>query len=114
MRDGMKLGDFGLFYHSSCKIPGVVGVVEIVKEAYPDHTALDPDSNYYDPKSTPDDPRWCMVDVKLRKKFKQIIPLQTLKTVSSLEGMVLLKKGSRLSIQPVSRKHWDIILELSV
>lgn len=109
MRDQMKLGDLGFFYHSSCKVPGVVGVVEVVKEAYPDHTAHDPDAKYFDAKSTPDKPRWCMVDVRLKQKFKEIVSLQSLKEVSSLKDMTLLQKGSRLSVQPVTKEHWDII-----
>jgi len=113
MRDKMQKGDLGFFYHSSCKVPGVVGIVEIVKEAYADHTAHDPQQKYYDPKSSEDNPRWCMVDVKLKKKFKGVISLQELKTVAGLKDMVLLQKGSRLSVQPVGKKHWDIILKLA-
>lgn len=113
MRDQMKKGDLGFFYHSSCKVPGVVGIVEIVREAYPDHTALDPEAKYYDPKSTTEDPRWCMVDVKLKKKFKEVISLQSLKSMPQLDGMMLLKKGSRLSVQPVEKHHWDIITALA-
>ena len=113
MRDDMKKGDQGFFYHSSCPVPGIVGVVEIVKEAYDDYTALDPNSNYFDPKASSDNPRWCMVDVKYRKKFKQIVTLEHLKTVKSLEAMQLLKRGNRLSIMPVAKKEWDIILKLA-
>ena len=113
MRDDMKKGDQGFFYHSSCAVPGIVGVVDIVKEAYDDHTALDPKSNYYDPKASKDNPRWCMVDVKYRKKFKDILTLEQLKTVKSLEAMQLLKRGNRLSIMPVSKKEWGIILKLA-
>jgi len=109
MRDTMKKGDLGFFYHSSCAVPGIVGTVQVVREAYPDHTALDPDSNYYDPKSTADDPRWIMVDIKLKKVFPNIISLQTLKTIESLAGMGLLKRGNRLSIQPVTEEEWQII-----
>lgn len=113
MRDEMVKGDLGFFYHSSCKVPGIVGVVEVVKEAYPDHTAWDPDSKYYDPKSSPDNPRWVMVDVKFRQKFAEVISLERLRTVSKLDDMVLLRKGSRLSIQPVSKAHWNRINKLS-
>ena len=113
MRDQMKKGDLGFFYHSSCKVPGVVGIVEIVKEAYPDHTAHDPTEKYFDAKSTEDNPRWCMVDVKLKKKFRTVIPLQDLRKVAGLKDMVLLQKGSRLSVQPVAKKHWDIIVKLA-
>ena len=113
MRDDMKKGDQGFFYHSSCAVPGIVGVVDIVKEAYDDHTALDPNSKYYDPKASKDNPRWCMVDVKYRNKFKNILTLEHLKTVKSLESMQLLKRGNRLSIMPVSKKEWGIIIKLA-
>lgn len=112
MRDEMKKGDMGFFYHSSCKVPGIVGVVEVVKEAYPDHTAWDPKSSYYDPKSSEENPRWCMVDVKFRQKYDEVISLERLRTVKRLEGMVLLQKGSRLSIQPVTKAHWNVITKL--
>ena len=113
MRDEMKKGDLGFFYHSSCKVPGVVGVVEIVKEAYPDHTAHNPKEKYYDPKSSEENPRWFMVDVKFKQKFKEIISLESLRQVNALSDMVLLRKGSRLSIQPVSKKEWNAILKMS-
>lgn len=113
MRDQMKKGDQGFFYHSSCKLPGVIGVVEIVKEAYPDHTALDKNAKYYDPKSTEDNPRWMMVDVKFKQKYPDVISLAQLREVKALADMVLLKKGSRLSIQPVTKKEWDTIAKLA-
>ena len=112
MRDEMKKGDLGFFYHSSCKVPGIVGVVEIVKEAYPDHTAWDPESSYHDPKSTPEDPRWLMVDVKFVRQYDDVISLKSLREVKGLEEMPLLQKGSRLSVQPVSARHWKIIESL--
>jgi len=98
MRDEIAKGDLGFFYHSSCKVPGIVGIVEVVKEAYPDHTAWDPEAKYYDPKSNEDNPRWVMIDVKFRQKFKEVISLEQLRTIRKLEGMTLLQKGSRLSI----------------
>ena len=113
MRDQMRKGDLGFFYHSSCKVPGVVGIVEIVKEAYPDHTAHDPEAKYFDPKISADNPRWCMVDVKLKEKFPDVISLQTLKATPGLEEMTLLQKGSRLSVQPVAAKHWKIIVKMA-
>jgi len=113
MRDEIKKGDMGFFYHSSCQVPGIVGVVEVVKEAYPDHTAWDPESSYYDPKSSEENPRWVMVDVKYRQKYEQVITLEYLRTLDELDGMVLLKKGSRLSIQPVTESHWTLISSLS-
>lgn len=109
MRDQMKIGDLGFFYHSSCKVPGIVGVVSIVKEAYPDHTAWDPQSKYFDAKSTPENPRWLMVDVKFEREYPGVISLQQLREVQGLESMPLLQKGSRLSVQPVSAEHWNII-----
>lgn len=112
MRDDMKKGDLGFFYHSSCAVPGIVGIVEIVKEAYDDHTALDKKSRYYDPKATPENPRWCMVDVKFKKKFKSVLSLEELKKQKKLASMTLLKKGNRLSIMPVDAKHWNTILSL--
>lgn len=113
MRDDMKKGDLAFFYHSSCKIPGVVGVMEIVKEAYDDHTALDPKEKYYDPKATSENPRWCMVDVKFKKKFKQIVSLEELKQNKKLKDMTLLKKGNRLSIMPVKAAEWKVIMTLA-
>lgn len=112
MRDQMKCGDLAFFYHSNCTPPGIVGIVEIVKEGYPDFTAFDPQSDYYDPKSHPDNPRWFMVDVKLKTIFPEIITLEKLKTYPPLEEMVVLRKGNRLSITPVSKEEWDFILSL--
>ncbi len=113
MRDAMRKGDLGFFYHSSCAVPGIVGVLEIVGQAYPDHTALDPKCKYYDPKATADEPRWCMVDVKFRRKFKVIIALEQLKTIKALADMTLLRKGNRLSIMPVAGKEWNRILKIA-
>lgn len=113
MRDQMKKGDLGFFYHSSCKVPGIVGTVEIVKEAYPDQTAFDKTEKYYDAKSNPDNPRWYMVDVKLKTKFKAIIPLTDLREVAALKDMTLVQKGSRLSVQPVTSKEWKAILKIA-
>lgn len=109
MRDQMKQGDLAFFYHSNCTPPGIVGVVEIVKEGYPDFTAFDPQSDYYDPKSQSDNPRWFMVDVKLKEIFPEIITLEKLKSYPHLEEMVVLRKGNRLSITPVSKQEWDFI-----
>ncbi len=112
MRDDMKKGDLGFFYHSSCKVPGIVGTVEVVREAYPDYTALDPESKYYDPKASEENPRWVMVDVKFKRKFGKVLSLDYLRTVDELSDMVLLRKGSRLSIQPVTETEWVKILGL--
>ncbi len=113
MRDEMEIGDLVFFYHSNAKEIGIVGIAEIVTEAYPDFTQFDKDSNYYDPKSKEDNPRWQLVDVKLVKKFNRIITLAELKThYKELDGVKLLDKGSRLSIIPVAKKHWEYINNL--
>lgn len=111
MRDEMKKGDLVLLYHSSCKVPGIAGIAEVVKESHPDHTSWDKKSAYYDPKSTEEAPRWFMVDIKFKKKFKTFLPLTELKSIAKLKDMTLLKKGSRLSIQPVSEEEFDFITQ---
>lgn len=113
MRDDMKKGDEVLLYHSNAKPPGVVGTCSVVKESYPDFTAFDPKDKHYDPKSKQSEPRWYMVDIKLAKKFKELIGLDYLKTVKALDGMALLAKGSRLSVQPVTKKQFDTILKIA-
>jgi len=109
MRDEMKIGDQVFFYHSNCSPPAIAGVMEVVKESHPDHTAFDPEDSHYDPKSDPDNPRWFMVDVKFKKKFKQPISLPELRQCRGLEKMLILRKGNRLSITPVTKEEWDII-----
>ncbi len=111
MRD-MRTGDLGLFYHSVTN-PSVAGVVEVVREAYPDHTAWDPEDCHYDPASTPDKPRWFMVDVRLVRAFARPVPLGLLRTLPELAGMELLRKGSRLSVQPVSPQEYETVLRLA-
>jgi predicted RNA-binding protein with PUA-like domain len=113
MRDEMKKGDRVFFYHSNCDVPGIVGIAEIVREGYPDFTALDPESKYYDPKSSEDKPRWFMVDVKFVEKFPETISLQTLKQEEKLADMPLVRKGNRLSIMPVTKAQWDHIIKMS-
>ncbi len=112
MRDGMKKGDLAFFYHSNCDVPGIVGIMTIASEPYPDPTAFDPDDAHYDPKSDPDNPRWYLVDVKYKRKLKRTIPLSELKEKKPLQSMKLLQKGNRLSVMPVSKKEWDYILGL--
>jgi predicted RNA-binding protein with PUA-like domain len=112
MRDAMKPGDQVFFYHSNCDQPGIVGIMEVVKEGYPDFTAFDPDDPHFDPKSDPANPRWMMVDVKYVKTLSRTISLKELKPRPELEGMVLLRRGNRLSIMPVSNAEWDFILSL--
>lgn len=114
MRDDMKRGDLAFFYHSNCPETGIVGVVEVVREAYPDPTAFDPRDKHYDPDSAPDSPRWYMVDVKLKRKLKRTITLAELKEHAggALRELVLLRRGNRLSVLPVATKHWKFILSL--
>lgn len=108
----MRQGDQAFFYHSSCDEPGIVGIVEIVREAYPDFTALDPASAHHDPKSTAEKPIWYMVDVRFRRRLRAPITLRTLKAQPALADMPLLKRGNRLSVMPVSNAQWDFILAL--
>jgi len=112
MRDQMKVGDQVFFYHSNCKVPGIVGIMEVVRESYPDHTAFEPQSKYFDPKSSPEKPRWFMVDIKYIRHTRRVIPLTELKDCEPLENMQLVRKGNRLSILPVSAAEWKIILRL--
>jgi predicted RNA-binding protein with PUA-like domain len=114
IRDGMKTGDRAFFYHSSCPEPGIVGIVEITRDAYPDETAFDPSDKHFDPKSDRDDPRWFVVDVRLQRKFDRTLPLQKLKQHAgdSLSDFQLLKRGNRLSVMPVSNNEWRFILSL--
>ena len=112
MRDEMKKGDQVLFYHSSCKQPGVVGEMTVARESYPDHTSWDTESNYYDPKSSKENPRWFMVDVKYKRHLKRVIPLSELKANPALDDMPLVKKGTRLSIMELSKLEYEMILEM--
>jgi predicted RNA-binding protein with PUA-like domain len=110
----MKLGDLGFFYHSSTKIPGVVGVVRVVREAYPDHTARDPSSPYFDPKATVDHPIWEMVDVAFESRLPRLVTLAEMRATPDLAAtMVLLRRGSRLSVQPVHPREWEIVMRMS-
>jgi predicted RNA-binding protein with PUA-like domain len=113
MRDQMKLGDKVLVYHSNANPPAVAGTATIVRESYPDHTSWDPNDKHYDEKSTAQSPRWFMVDIRLEQIFDEPIPLDDLRTVSALKEMELLRKGSRLSVQPVRKKEFDAILKLA-
>ncbi|MBY0358707.1 MAG: EVE domain-containing protein [Candidatus Obscuribacterales bacterium] len=113
LRDEIKPGDQVLFYHSNAEPPGVAGIAEVVKEGYPDHTAFDPQNDHYDPKSNTKNPTWYMVDIKHVKTFKQELGLDRLRLLPELKNMVLLQKGSRLSVQPVSAKEWETIVKLA-
>ncbi len=113
MRDDMKKGDQVLLYHSNANPPAVVGVAKIVRESYPDFTAWDPDDKHYDPKTDPENPRWFMVDIKLVKKFKRAVGLDELRQHKPLDKMELLRKGSRLSVQPVRPAEFDYVCDLA-
>ena len=110
MRDEMKRGDRVLFYHSSADPTAVVGTAQVVREAYPDHTALDPDSKYFDPKSMSENPRWVMVDIQFESQFAVPLTLAELRKLPQLNDMMLLKKGQRLSIQPVTEEEFETIV----
>ena len=114
LRDSIQKGDEAFFYHSSCAVPGIVGIVEIVKAGYPDETAFDPKHHHYDADSKRDAPRWYVVDVKLKVKFSRVISLDELKqhAAKKLKDFVLLRRGNRLSVMPVAKKDWDFILGL--
>ena len=112
MRDEMKLGDKVLFYHSNTKPPGVAGIAEIVVESHPDPTQWDKKSHYCDPKSSKDDPRWFLVDVGFVSKFPSVVPLDELKETPGLEEMLVIKRGMRLSVQPVTKQQFDIVTKL--
>jgi len=112
MRDEMKSGDLVLFYHSNAETIGAAGVAKVTKEAHPDHTQFDPKSDYYDPKSTKENPRWFMVEVTFNKDFKRVVTLDEMKTYKELEEMRLLQKGNRLSVMPVTKEEFNFIVSL--
>jgi predicted RNA-binding protein with PUA-like domain len=111
MRDEMQPGDGVLFYHSSCPEPGVAGIADVVGNAYPDATQFDPDSPYFDPKSSPEAPRWVHVDVRLIEKTR-LLPLSEMREAPSLATMQVLKRGNRLSITPVTADEWRAVKRL--
>jgi len=112
IRDDMKVGDRAFFYHSSCKVPGVVGVMTIASGAYPDPTQFDPDAEHFDAKSSTDEPRWLLVDVAFERKLNRSITLKELKGHPGLSDFRLNQRGNRLSIFPVSEEHWNLVLGL--
>ena len=112
MRDEMEIGDRVLFYHSSCKVPGVVGIVQVASRSYPDHTAWDERGKYYDPKSTEENPRWVMVDFEFVEKFDEVVSLEAIKAEEALAEMYIRRKGNRLSITPVEAAHFEYILAM--
>lgn len=109
LRDECKLRDQVFIYHSRLKTPVIMGIAEVVKEAYPDPEQFDPESKYYDPQADPAAPRWLMVDVQATKAFRNPVDLPTLKATDALDGLMVIKKGARLSIQPVDLDHWQVI-----
>jgi len=114
LRDDFRIGDKVLFYHSSCAVPAVVGTAVVVRSGYPDHTAWDKNADYFDPKSSEDNPRWYMVDVQLTKKLTRPVTLAEMRTSTELEDMALLRKGNRLSIQPVTAKEFSHVLKMAL
>ena len=112
MRDGMRAGDLVLFYHSNAEPPAAIGVCEVVREAYPDHTAFDASDAHFDEKSRPDEPTWMMVDLRALERFARPVTLPLLREEPGLAGLELLRRGSRLSVQPVEAVHWDVIVRL--
>ncbi|MEK9617785.1 MAG: EVE domain-containing protein [bacterium] len=113
MRDEMKVGDQAFFYHSRQAEPAIVGTVKVVREAYPDHTSWDPSSKYFDEKSSPENPRWLMVDVQFESEFSRPVTLKELRSVPELKEMFLLRKGMRLSVQPVTEEEFQLILAIA-
>ena len=114
LRDDFKKGDLAFLYHSSCEVPGVAGIVEVVRTAYPDPTAFIKKHHHYDADSDPKNPRWFVVDVQLKRRLKRVITLEELRAHEQreLDGMLLLKRGNRLSITPLSAAHWKFILSM--
>ena len=113
MRDQMKLGDLILFYHSNATPPGVAGVARVSRESHPDPTQWDPKSEYFDPRSTPDKPMWMMVEVEFVEKFPRLISLDELKGTPALQGMMVIKRGMRLSVQPVSERDFLTVKQMA-
>ncbi len=111
-RDQMQVGDQAFFYHSNCKEPGIVGTMDIVSKAYPDHTAFDPSEKYFDSKSDPENPRWLMVDVHYIRHLNRMITLAELRQQKQIADMKLLQRGNRLSVLPLSKMEWQYILEM--
>ncbi len=112
LRDDIKVNDEVLIYHSSTKPTGVAGTARVVKAAHPDPTAWDSKSDYYDPKSTADNPIWFAVDIAFTSRFRHFVTLEEIKSVPGLDGIMVARRGMRLSVQPVDRKHFEIIVRL--
>lgn len=114
MRDEMTEGDLVFFYHSNAKPPGVAGVMRVHRTGVADPTQFDPESKYFDPKSTPEEPRWICVEVEYVSTFAELVPLDALKSTPGLEDMAVVQRGQRLSVQPVTDTEWEIVLGLAV
>ena len=113
MRDQMRVGDLVFFYHSNCNPPGIVGIAEVVRNAYPDYTAFDPHSEHPDPTSSPENPRWVMVDIRYVQTFSHKLSLETLKQNPALDTMLILRKGNRLSITPITEVEWHDVMAMA-
>ncbi len=114
MRDGMRVGDGILFYHSNCEVPGVTGLAKVASKAYPDPTQFDPESDYYDPRSTSENPRWLMVDVGFSKRFARTVSLEELRGhAEQLGDFALIRRGNRLSVLPVETHQWQLVKRLA-
>jgi predicted RNA-binding protein with PUA-like domain len=112
MRDDMRVGDLILYYHSNAKPPGVAGIARVAREAYADDSAFDPKDKHHDPKSDPDEPTWMMVDVAFEEQFPEVVALDVLKADGALEGMLVVRRGMRLSVQPVEKAHFERVRKL--
>lgn len=112
MRDDMAVGDQALFYHSNCEVPGVVGIMTVIGKAEPDPAAWDAKSDYYDPKASPENPRWVRVQVRFAERFAGVVSLSQMKEDAALEGMQAIARGNRLSITPVEKAQFDHIVAL--
>ena len=114
MRDGMRVGDGVMIYHSNCKVPGIAGLATVASPSYPDETQFDPESHYFDPKASREQPRWFLVDVAFQRKLKRLIPLEEIRqhTDELGEGFALTARGSRLSVFPVTAAQWKLLLSL--
>jgi predicted RNA-binding protein with PUA-like domain len=112
LRDDMQIGDQAFFYHSNCKVPGIVGVIRIVRAGYPDDSALSPEGEHYDPKHTLEKPRWFMVDVQFERAFKRVVSLEEMKNCPQLQDFSLVRRGNRLSVLPVTTAQWTFITSL--
>ncbi|MGH8399333.1 MAG: EVE domain-containing protein [Gammaproteobacteria bacterium] len=111
LRDQIRKGDLAFFYHSSCAEPGIVGNMKVTREGYPDLTAFDPEDHHYDPRSRPENPLWYCIDVTLVRRFRQTFTLTELRRHAALKDMLILRRGNRLSITPVTTKQWQTILK---